>query len=824
MDDCVELRDDLVVTERRDNGDIIYLVRNPDDNEIFEFGEQEWAILKSMDGLSSAENIIEAFSARYDTELSIEQLKSFISMITGWRLVKGSNVTVDGIEIEQASPEATSGTDSIYNDLIEIPAEDITGIIVADKPFSRRSAAPVRMASKVSEVDWVLFNPAKLLVALGDLLSPLRYLRYLLPFLIVIACAIIFNNLQEFIIDFLRFRRPLSIFQILVFSMFTVNLLTQLGKGVAATRSGVVPNEFGIKFVLGVVPRFAVNIDGVDRLHRTQKLDVYGSPLLMRLAIFSLATLFWLMSRSTGTMLPTICLMMLVVGAFSFFLAINPLYNSDGYKVLTTLLDMPNLRQKANLALFGSKKSPLADRFIQEDNVFALRAYALSSLIFMFVLLGAVLILSARWFELNYQGTGVTVYLLLTFYLIWRLYSRFVMKRTEMKDKRSKFEAAMAARNNPGNVSNNIQKQGRMDGKANRPGRKSRSAGKKGSWWQIWKGGVKRKIFLLAFLIVMFLPYPYETGGVLIVLPNKQHEIYAETPGVIKDVMHKDGKFLKAGTVVAALSSYEQEKNLLTTQASILEQEAKLEQLRSTPTKEDISLAESRLKTARTQFKYTSESAMRLETLHKDGNVSLDDYQDKQKQREVDRMQVSEARANLDKVVAGPHPKEIEAAEFELRRLKEKLKFDQEEIARTSLVMPMDGRIVTENLDHMIGQYLDEGDPFATVENDEYVRIQIKVPESDITDVRLGADARFKVWAHGDTLFYGQVSEIAPVALDEAYGKVITVTVLIPNDNYLLKSGMTGFGKVDSGTKLVVVAFTRMLVRFFTIEMWSWIP
>lgn len=506
------------------------------------------------------------------------------------------------------------------------------------------------------------------------------------------------------------------------------------------------------------------------------------------------------------------------------FLAANPLYNSDGYRVLTTLLDMPGLKQKANLALFSDKENPLAERLLQEDNLFALRAYALSSIIFIIVLIGAVLILSARWFELNYQGTGVVIYLVLTIYLFWRFYSRFVKKRTEMKERRSRFEAAMSARNNSGEVSSNMRMPGRDNAGTSKSGGNIKSAAKQGWLSKLWKGGVKRKILLIVFLIVLFLPYPYETGGVLLVLPNKQHEIYAETPGVIKNVLHKDGEFLDVGTVVATMSSYEQEKNLLTTQASILEHEAKLEQLRSTPTQEDINLAESRLKTARTQYKYTSESAKRLEALYKDGNVSLDDYQDEQKQMMVDRAQVSEAQANLDKVIAGPHPKEIEASEFELRRLKEKLKYDEEEIVRTNLVMPMDGRIVTENLDHMIGQYLDEGDPFATVENDEYVRILIKVPESDIADIALGADARFKVWAYGDTLFYGQVSEIAPVALEETYGKVITVTVVIPNENQLLKSGMTGFGKVDGGVKLVVVAFTRMLVRFFTIEMWSWIP
>jgi putative peptide zinc metalloprotease protein len=824
MDERVELRDDLDVSEKHENGDVIFLVRNPDTDETFEFGGQEWFILQSLDGILDAEDVIKAFSARYDTELTIEQFNSFITMISSWGLVKGSNIDITGNESERAVSRGGSESDSAFNDLIVMPNDDITGIVNADKPFLKRPAVSRRAESTVSDVDWFLFHPGKLLQVLAGLLSPLFYLRYLLPVLFFIACAIIFNNLQEFIFDFLRIRRPLSIIQILVFSMFTANIITQLGKGIVATRQGLVANEFGIKFVLGVIPRFAVNIPGIDRLPRHQKLDVYSSPLLIRLTIFSIATLLWLTYRPTGTMLSTICLMMLVIGVFSFILAVNPLYNSDGYKVLTTLLDMPNLRQKANLALFGSEKSPLADRFIQEDNVFALRAYALSSLIFMFVLLGAVLIISARWFELNYQGTGVTLYILLTVYLIWRLYSRFVTKRTEMKERRSKFEATMAARNNPGEAAADSQKTGQKQRRPGRRGRRNRSSGGRGLWWSIWKGGPKRKIFLILFIITLFLPYPYETGGVLLVLPNKQHEIYAETPGVIKEVLHKDGKFLKAGTIVATLSSYEQEKNLLTTQASILEQEAKLAQLRSTPTKEDIELAESRLKTARTQYKYTSESAKRLEALYKDGNVSLDDYQDEQKQMEVDRMQVSEAKANLGKVVAGPHPKEIEAAEFELRRLKEKLKFDEEEFVRTKLAMPMDGRIVTENLDHMIGQYLDEGDPFATVENDEYVRIQIKVPESDIADVQLGADARFKVWAYGDMLFYGQVSEIAPVALDESYGKVIAVTVVIPNKDRLLKSGMTGFGKVDGGTKLVAVAFTRMLVRFFTIEMWSWIP
>ena len=66
--------------------------------------------------------------------------------------------------------------------------------------------------------------------------------------------------------------------------------------------------------------------------------------------------------------------------------------------------------------------------------------------------------------------------------------------------------------------------------------------------------------------------------------------------------------------------------------------------------------------------------------------------------------------------------------------------------------------------------------------------------------------------------------DISPVVEADTFGRVVTVSTVINNDERLLKTGMTGFGKIEGGTKPVIVAFTRMLVRFFSIEMWSWIP
>jgi len=53
---------------------------------------------------------------------------------------------------------------------------------------------------------------------------------------------------------------------------------------------------------------------------------------------------------------------------------------------------------------------------------------------------------------------------------------------------------------------------------------------------------------------------------------------------------------------------------------------------------------------------------------------------------------------------------------------------------------------------------------------------------------------------------------------------VVLILTDVPNKDFILKSGMTGAAKVEAGEKPVIVAFTRMLVRFALIEIWSWIP
>lgn len=124
-----------------------------------------------------------------------------------------------------------------------------------------------------------------------------------------------------------------------------------------------------------------------------------------------------------------------------------------------------------------------------------------------------------------------------------------------------------------------------------------------------------------------------------------------------------------------------------------------------------------------------------------------------------------------------------------------------------------------------VGQVLKEGDLFATYELTEIIQAEIQLPEGDVPEVKIGAKVKIRPEAYPTRFFYGHVVLIAPTATDTPDGKkVVRVLTNIPNHKQELKPEMTGGAKIEGGWKPVIVAFTRPVVRFIMVEVWSWFP
>jgi putative peptide zinc metalloprotease protein len=671
---------------------------------------------------------------------------------------------------------------------------------------------------------WTWFRPQGLFAWFGSWLWPVRYIAYLMPLIVGVGLWTIFSNWALYEPDVLLIRKPLTLLHHVLLSMVTLNILTQTGRGIVAAHMGGQALRFGVRLVFGVWPRFFTQLGGLSKLERTKLLWIHGTPPLLRLAVFGLSAVMWFVTRDQGNSLYKLFLLLSTMGFLSFFFSINPLMRGAGYHLLTVLLDMPDLRRRANMALRGRARGGQRRGGEEEgevsENLFALKAYALASIIFMLALAGTVMFLTAHWLELNYEGVGVAIFLAVFAIVTWRFRAQIKDRKERRKVDRLRTREARIAELRAGGPRALARLQAGMHGDMVRPQLEPAPAEpkKKGNPFIRWG--------LLALVIaVMFLPYHYEPGGPVTIMPMQVQELHTEIPGVIGDVYFNGGERVEAGTVIARIASLEEERNVQTTRADLARKQAELEELLSTPRPEDVALARQALETARTAAQFSAAEEQRLSAVYKAGHISLEDYEEVRRRADVDAQQVLEAEANLRRVQAGPHPKEIEALRHEIEGLKDLLAYYESQLEKTALTMPFDGRIVTINLRDRRGQFLEKGDFFAQVENDESVRVQFNIPQSDVSEFGIGAAVRIKIWTYPDRIFTGEVVDIAPVVEEEdGQGSVVKVTSVIPNEDGTLKSGMTGFGKIDGGTKPVIVAFTRAIVRFFLIEAWSWLP
>ncbi len=159
-----------------------------------------------------------------------------------------------------------------------------------------------------------------------------------------------------------------------------------------------------------------------------------------------------------------------------------------------------------------------------------------------------------------------------------------------------------------------------------------------------------------------------------------------------------------------------------------------------------------------------------------------------------------------------------------VKRLEQETKFYADELERTRVRAIAAGWLVTPDLGFNPGKYLKEGELFAEVEDHGFARGEIAVPETDIGEVQIGDDVRLKAWAWSETEKLGRVVAIAPNAEEREYGKVVRVMTEVPNDDQSLRPEMTGYSKITGSEMPVWRAYSRMLARFFVIEVWSWIP
>jgi len=159
---------------------------------------------------------------------------------------------------------------------------------------------------------------------------------------------------------------------------------------------------------------------------------------------------------------------------------------------------------------------------------------------------------------------------------------------------------------------------------------------------------------------------------------------------------------------------------------------------------------------------------------------------------------------------------QVSSAKAQIEQAKASLDFARQNLAYTKIVSPVDGVVISRNVDvgQTVAASFQTPTLFTIAQDLTKMQIDTNVAESDIGVVKVGQDVEFSVDAYPDTVFKGKVWQIrqAPITVQN----VVTYDVVIQvnNRDLRLMPGMTANVSIIIMTRNDVIRITNAALRF----------
>lgn len=404
----LRMRPDLEVTRQAYQGREYWVIKDPLALKYYRFEDEEYAILVALDGQASLETIRENFAQRFAPQrISSGELHQLIGLLYRNGLLL-SQLPGQGEQLAQRG--AKRQWQVLKGKLANVLAIRFRGI------------DPDHFLTWLNRwVGWCFSAPAMLAAVL----------------LMLSALALLGSEFDLFRARLPGFREFFATqnWLWLAVTLCVTKILHEIGHGLACKRFGGECHEMGL-MLLVFTPCLYCNVtDSWMIPSKWRRAAVGAAGMYVELVLASLATFVWW--YSAPGLLNGLCLNVMFVSSVSTLLFnANPLMRYDGYYILSDLLEIPNLRQKAGLILkrkaaawFLGLPEP-ADPFLPRRHLFLFVLYSIASALY-----GWFVSLSIFWFlykalepwGLKVVGQGIAGMMVISLVVmpVWRLVQFF---------------------------------------------------------------------------------------------------------------------------------------------------------------------------------------------------------------------------------------------------------------------------------------------------------------------------------------------------------------------------------------------------------------
>ena len=191
------------------------------------------------------------------------------------------------------------------------------------------------------------------------------------------------------------------------------------------------------------------------------------------------------------------------------------------------------------------------------------------------------------------------------------------------------------------------------------------------------------------------------------------------------------------------------------------------------------------------------------------------------------QQELADAESRLTLLKAGTRPEELAAEEARRQRLDQELAYLQDRADRLIVRAPADGTISSPRMQEIVGTFAAAGTPICTIEDASNSYIEISVPEEEVVGLKPGQTVNLKARAIPFETFYASVDHIAtstrsnPTAGTAGVANpALVVYCQLANPDGRLRTGMSGFGRVDRGWKSLGLIMATRALRYLRTEFW----
>jgi len=160
----------------------------------------------------------------------------------------------------------------------------------------------------------------------------------------------------------------------------------------------------------------------------------------------------------------------------------------------------------------------------------------------------------------------------------------------------------------------------------------------------------------------------------------------------------------------------------------------------------------------------------------------------------------------------------------QIEQAKAQLTLLEDQLSRTRVTAPFSGVVVTGDLSQMLGSPVERGQVLFEIAPLEAYRLILQVDERDIADVTVGQRGQLLLSAFPEESLPIRVEKVTPVSTAREGRNYFRVEAQLESTPKRLRPGMEGVGKIEVDRRLLIWIWTRQVIDWVRLKLWTWMP